>query len=135
VGTNTLPLPRGLRRFEKRFARSPGETDRLFGYNEWALRRLIGPGYFVAKPTADHPAWRERGGVVVDYFEVPEGRVPREWPEVVPNSEGLQRFVYRGTRDFMRRVSGDVSIGAAFREEEALDHYFTLCRLQGGEGP
>jgi hypothetical protein len=125
-GTNTLSPPRRLRYFEKRFARPRGESERLFGYNEWILRRLIGPGYFVA--TADHPRWLERGGVVVDYFEVPEGAVPPKWPDVVPNSQGLQRFVYRGTRDFIRPVSDDVSIGAAFRGEKALDHYFTLCR-------
>jgi hypothetical protein len=91
-GTNTLPLPRRLRQFEKRVARPRGESERLFGYNEWILRRLIGPGYFVAKSTADHPRWLERGGVVVDYFEVPEGAVPPKWPDVVPNSHGLQRF-------------------------------------------
>ena len=127
-GTNTLPLPRRLRQFEKRFVQSP-DAEKLFGYNEWALRRLIGPGYFVARSTVDSPGWRERGGVIVDYFEVPDGEVPPGWPEVVPNSKGLQRFVYRGTRDFMRRVSHDVSIGAAFRGEKALDHYFTLCRV------
>jgi hypothetical protein len=127
-GTNTLPLPRRLRQFEKRFARPSGGEERLFGYNEWALRRLIGPGYFVARSTADSPDWRERGDVVVDYFEVPDDEVPSGWPDVAPNSRGLQRFVYGGTRDFLRRVSDDVSIGAAFRGEKALDHYFTLCR-------
>ena len=45
-----------------------------------------------------------------------------------PNSEGLQRFIYMGTRDFMRRVSEHVSIGAAYKGEKPLDHYFTLCR-------
>jgi hypothetical protein len=127
-GTNTLPLPRRLRRFEKRFGRPRGRADHVFGYNEWSLRRLLGPGYFVARSTAESPGWHARGGVVVDYFEVPDDEVPSEWPDVVPNSRGLQRFVYGGTRDFLRRVSDDVSIGAAFRGEKALDHYFTLCR-------
>ena len=28
----------------------------------------------------------------------------------------------------MRRVSQHVSIGAAYKGEKPLDHYFTLCR-------
>jgi hypothetical protein len=28
----------------------------------------------------------------------------------------------------MRRVSAHVSIGAAFKRERPLDHYFILCR-------
>lgn len=128
AGTNTLPLPRFLRRFEKRFSKPADGSDRLFGYNEWLLRRLLGPGYFVASSTADNADWQGRGDVVVDYFQVPDGPVPPEWPRVVPNSRGLQRFVFNGTRDFLRRVSADVSIGAAFKGERPLDHYFTLCR-------
>ena len=50
------------------------------------------------------------------------------WPRVRSNREGLQRLVYYGTRDFMRRVSQHVSIGAAYKGEKPLDHYFTLCR-------
>src|SRR5689334_17656471 len=48
-GVNTLPVPGGLRRFQKRFCVS--DDGRLFGYNEGPLRRLIGPGYFVTKST------------------------------------------------------------------------------------
>ena len=131
AGTNTLPVPRFLRQFEKRFSRPDDGGDRLFGYNEWLLRRLLGPGYFVASSTADNADWQGRGGVVVDYFQVPDGPVPPEWPRVVPNSRGLQRFVFNGTRDFLRRVSADVSIGAAHKGERPLDHYFTLCREPG----
>src|SRR5919201_2543242 len=126
-GTNTLPLPRPLRQFEKRFARSPDGAERLFGYNETSLRRLIGPGYFVAKPSTAAPGWSERGGIVVDYFEVPDGDVPDEWPAVASNERVPQRFVYGGARDFLRKVSDDVSIGAVFKGEKPLDHYFTLC--------
>ncbi len=141
AGKNTLPLLPGDRVFEKRFCR--GEDGRVFGYNEARSRRLIGPGYFVAV-TTDHTAeWRTRGAVVVDYFQVPglggtrtgpaagrgsDAAVVEGWPAVVPNSKGLQMFVYRGTRDFMRRVSEHVSIGAAYKGEKALDHYFTLAR-------
>ena len=155
-GFNTLPVPAPLRRFQKRLCRpkdGPGATDRradraadrpadradraadrptdgtvLCGYNEGPLRRLIGPGYFVAAETADNPSWAERGGVVVDYFHVPDGDVAPGWPRVVPNEKGLQRHVYHQTRDFLRRVSSHVTVGAAYKNEEPLDHYFILCR-------
>ena len=90
---------------------------------------MVGPGYFVAMPSGT-PEWAARGAVVVDYFQVPEdtAALPEHWPEVVPNSKGLSRFVYNGTRDFMRRVSKHVSIGAAYKGEKSLDHYFVLVR-------
>jgi len=127
-GRNTLPLPGPLQRFQKRFCRPEGGAGRLFGYNEGPTRRLVGPGFFVAIPTSGRREWEARGAVVVDYFQVPDGPVAPGWPEVVPNSHRLQRFVYHQTRDFMRRVSTHVSIGAAYKIERALDHYFVLCR-------
>jgi hypothetical protein len=134
-GMNTLPVPALLRRFQKRFCRPDGDADRgdeLFGYNEGPTRRLIGPGYFVATTTArragEHPGWPAYGGVVVDYHRVPDGAVVDGWPPVVPNSRGLQRFVFHETRDFIRGVSRQVSIGAAFKRDKPLDHYFILCR-------
>ena len=65
---------------------------------------------------------------MVDYYQVPDGAVADGWPAVVANDWRLQRFVYHQTRDFMRRVSRHVSIGAAFKRERPLDHYFVLCR-------
>lgn len=134
-GINTLPLPAPWQRFQKRFCRPDGDGGRdadsgarLFGYNEGPTRRFIGPGFFVALPTADRPQWSARGGIVVDYFQVPDGAVADGWPRVVANDWRLQRFVYHQTRDFMRRVSRHVSIGAAFKRERPLDHYFVLCR-------
>jgi hypothetical protein len=127
-GLNTLPLPARLRRFQKRFCRPVAGDARLFGYNEGPTRSVVGPGYFVAHSTAGRPHWQTRGGVVVDYFQVPDGPVAEGWPPVVPNGWRLQRFVYHQTRDFMRRVSSQVSIGAAFKRERPLDHYFVLCR-------
>lgn len=127
-GQNTLPLPPPWKRFEKRMCRPADGSARLFGYNEGSTRSLIGPGYFVARSTAGEPEWQQRGGVVVDYYSVPDGPVVPGWPEVVPNSKGLQRFVFLGTRDFMRRVSAHVTIGAAYKGEKALDHYFMLVR-------
>lgn len=127
-GINTLPVPLRLRRFQKRFCRPADGTARLFGYNEGPTRPLIGPGYFVTVPTDGHPHWQARGAVVVDYFQVPDGQVAPGWPRVMTNDWPLQRFVYRETRDFMRRVSRHVSIGVAFKRERPLDHYFVLCR-------
>jgi hypothetical protein len=130
-GVNTLPIPRAWKRFQKRFCRpdpGPGSGARLFGYNEGPTRGVIGPGFFVALPTAERPQWAARGGVVVDYFQIPDGAVADGWPRVVANDWRLQRFVYNETRDFLRRVSGHVSIGAAFKRERPLDHYFVLCR-------
>lgn len=127
-GVNTLPFPRPFRRFQKRFCRPSDASVRLFGYNEGPTRRWIGPGFFVAVPTAGRPSWTANGAVVVDYFQVPDGAVADGWPRVVDNHWRLQRFVYGETRDFMRRVSRHVSIGAAFKRDRPLDHYFVLCR-------
>ena len=131
-GLNTLPVAAKYKRFQKRFCRPEpnghaGEV-RLFGYNEGPSRKLIGPGFFVAVPTAGRPQWTARGAIVVDYYQIPDGAVADGWPRIVPNNWRLQRFVYHETRDFMRRVSRDVSIGAAFKRERPLDHYFVLCR-------
>ncbi len=127
-GRNTLPLPGGLKLFQKRFCRPDDGGARLFGYNQSPFLGTIGPGFFVAVLTAGNAAWEARGAVVIDYFRVPDGPVAAGWPPVVPNTRGLQRFVYHRTRDFMRRVSKHVTIGAAYREEQALDHYFILCK-------
>lgn len=126
-GKNTLPLP-GFTRFEKRFCRPEDGSNRLFGYNEGASRPIIGPGYFVAVPTAGNPEWEKRGAIVVDYFQVPDGPVAEGWPRVKKNSSGLQILVYHRTRDFMRRVSSHVTVGAAYKVEKPLDHYFMLVR-------
>jgi hypothetical protein len=127
-GKNTLPLPGGWKRFQKRMSRPEAGGDRLFGYNESPFVSTIGPGFFVVVPTAGNPDWEARGAVVVDYFQIPDGPVPEGWPAVVPNDKGLQTFVYNKTRDFMRKVSAHVSIGAAYKVESALDHYFVLVR-------
>jgi hypothetical protein len=132
-GLNTLPLPPRWRRFQKRFCRPERDGARLFGYNEGPSRSFIGPGFFVALPTEGRPSWEARGAVVVDYFQVPDAPVAEGWPRVVPNDWRLQRLVYHETRDFMRRVSAHVSIGAAFKRERPLDHYFVLCRRDPAE--
>jgi hypothetical protein len=132
-GRNTLPLPNAFCNFEKRSCKPNDGSARIFGYNEGASRPLIGPGYYVGYDTdrtqfGAQPQWRERGGVVVDYYQVPDSAVVDGWPKVVPNSKGLQMLVFQGTRDYIRKVSDTVFIGAAYKGEKALDHYFTLVR-------
>jgi len=127
-GKNTLPLPGKHTFFEKRFCRPVEDRPELYGYNEAPSRKLIGPGYFVAVSTEGTPEWQARGPIVVDYFQVPSTGVVAGWPAVVPNNKGLQVLVYNKTRDFMRKVSQHVSIGAAFKNGKSLDHYFVLVR-------
>jgi len=130
LGMNSQPL---FRSFEKRFCRPADEPEgRLMGYNETPVRRVIGPGYFVARPArTQEGAPDPRGAVVVDYFLEPAGPVPPGWPEIVPNAQGLQRFVYHRTRDYMRRVSRHVSVGEAWRLESRVMGWFVLCRREG----
>ncbi len=127
-GRNTLPLPGKQKHFAKPMVRPNDGTQRAFGYNDAPSEGLIGPGYFVLIPTAGNAEWEKRGAWVVDYLQFPDGEVAAGWPRVRSNKEGLQRLVYHGTRDFMRKVSEHVSIGAAYKGEKPLDHYFTLCR-------
>lgn len=127
-GRNTLPLPGSLKLFQKRFCKPEDGSQRLFGYNQSPFLSTVGPGFFLALPTQGKREWEERGAIVIDYFQIPDGPVAEGWPSVIPNSKGLQRFVYNGTRDFMRKVSAHVSIGTAYKGEKALDHYFILCR-------
>jgi hypothetical protein len=131
-GRNTVATFTHFQKFQKRFARPRGDTRRLFGYNA-SNAFFITPGYFVAYETDDASAeWACRGGVVIDYHMIPDAEVPAGWPKIVPNSSGLQRFVYHLTRDFMRRVSKHATIGRASREDASgdkeMDYWFTLCR-------
>jgi hypothetical protein len=110
-----------FRTFEKRFCRPPGAApDALWGYNEQPFRLFTGPGYFVARRADD----RE---VLIDYTELPPAK-PESWPPILPNSARLSRFIYDGTRDFMRGVSRHVTIGRATRAGKPMDNWFVLCR-------
>lgn len=123
-GFNSLPF---LRSFEKHFCWS---GDEIVGFNEASTRRLLGPGYFVCRPTDG--AEVQRSAWVVDYFQVPRGDVPADWPTVVPNWRGLQVLVYHHTRDYLRKVCDGVLIGSAYKtvlgREFKLDSYFVLVR-------
>lgn len=139
-GRNTIPPFRRFQDFEKRFMKPTADATEVHGYNESAAW-FIRPGYFVAYETdaprvsaEDRARWADRGGVVIDYRIVPplEEPKPEGWPAVVPNSSGLQRLVYHGTRDFMRQVSEHVSIGRASKGDGEgdvmLDFWFVLVR-------
>jgi hypothetical protein len=123
-GKNSLGL---FRRFQKRFCRPATRASELWGYNEHALRRLTGPGYFVGRED-------EAKQVVLDYGALPtslEGTLPREWPRVGGNDAGLARLIFGGKRDRLRRVSNAVSIGRVEQNGRALDIWFALVRVTG----
>lgn len=116
-GRNSLPL---FRIFEKRFCRPEGKKDELWGYNEQPMKTFTGPGFFVAWQVSEDE-------VLLDYTKIPPGK-PREWPEILPNSARLSRFIYYNTQDYMRGVSRHVSIGRATRKGKPMDNWFVLCR-------
>jgi len=123
-GKNSLPA---FTHFQKRFCKpgEGGEADELWGYNHQDLALWTGPGYFVTR------AGEAQGEVSIDYREVPPGH-PASWPEIIPNSERLGRFVYAGMVDVMRGISKNVSIGRARRGKHWMDAWFVLCREDPG---
>jgi hypothetical protein len=126
-GKNSLPA---FTHFQKRFCRPPpvdGEASegQLWGYNHQELQLWTGPGYFVA-----HLAESD-GEVAIDYTLAPPGK-PGDWPDLLPNSARLGRFVYYGTIDIMRGISKHVSIGRARRGEHWMNAWFVLCREDPG---
>jgi hypothetical protein len=126
-GKNSLPA---FTHFQKRFCRpAPGEgaddEPELYGYNHQDLQDWTGPGYFVT-----HAAETE-GEVAIDYTLVPSGKAG-DWPDIVPSSARLGRFVYQGTIDVMRGISNHVSIGRARRGKRWMNAWFVLCRHDPG---
>jgi hypothetical protein len=116
-GRNSLAM---LHDFEKRFCLPERGSDEVWGYNEHAIRGLIGPGYFVARQTSPYE-------VTIDYANLPPAK-PATWPAIKPNSARLGRLVYDGTRDVLRAVSEHVTIGRDTRDGQPLDIWFALCR-------
>lgn len=123
-GRNTLPV---FQSFQKRFCRPPEDhasehDDCLWGYNEQTFKPFTGPGYFVAYPDDS------TGEVCIDYREVPDDH-PDGWPDIIPNSSRLGRFVYAGTVDRLRAVTDRVTIGRAFvGDEDPMNAWFVLAR-------
>ena len=116
-GRNSLPTSNF---FEKRFCLPDTPGDELWGYNEHALKGLIGPGYFVVRALSQFE-------MVIDYTALPP-RKPDAWPPILPNSARLGRLVYYQTRDIVRAVSEHVTIGHDTRNGQPLDRWFVLCR-------
>ena len=120
-GRNTLPL---FSHFAKVFVRpDDGTPDQLWGYNRnpGFIETTVGPGYFVAHP---HDV---SGEVLIDYTMQPP-RHPDGWPEIIPNSARISRFVYYQTQDVMRGVSSHVTIGRATKKGRNMSAWFVLCR-------
>ena len=124
-GWNSIPGPAVLHRFTKVFTRRDGQ---IFGFNDAPAGPLIGPGYFCLG-RADDDIEAARGALCIDYLRVPEDPAPTGWPPIRRNETGLQRFVYGGTQDWMRRVSAHVSIGMPYRGARKLPFPFVLCRV------
>jgi len=128
-GKNSLPV---FTHFQKRFARPPvtegaaeSPPKELWGFNRQSNEPFTGPGYFVV-----HAEWAEGqvpGEVAIDYRKVPPGKVA-SWPEILPNSARLGRFVYAGMVDVMRGISNHVSIGRAWKQGKWMDAWFALVR-------
>jgi hypothetical protein len=120
-GKNSLPF---FSHFAKVFVRpgAAGEPE-LWGYNRTGklIETAIGPGYFVAYP---HDI---EGEVLIDYLRVPPQR-PEHWPDILPNSARLSRFVYGGTQDVLRGVSKHVTIGRATKGGKLMAAWFVLSR-------
>ena len=123
-GRNSLAL---FQLFEKRFARLPGNEAACVGYNEQAMRTFTGPGYFTAREDELDGART----VVIDYKALPTQSVAG-WPEILPNTARLSRFIYNGTEDWMWRVSRHVTIGRARRASGWMNNWFVLCRTTLG---
>ncbi|RIK07751.1 MAG: hypothetical protein DCC49_09765 [Acidobacteria bacterium] len=120
-GKNSLPV---FTTFQKRFTRpdddAAKERGELWGFNRQRMEPFTGPGYFVAYGL-------DTGEVLVDYTKVPP-RGAGGWPEVLPNTAKLSRFIYNGTQDTLRGVSNHVTIGRAARDGEWMPNWFVLCR-------
>ena len=129
-GKNSLGL---FSHFQKRFARPAGQAKavELWGYNEQTMRLFTGPGYFVALRPSEPLALA--GSVVIDYRRLPPDHPPG-WPPIMPNSARLSRFIYNGTVDVMRRVSGHVTIGRVLRDNKPMDAWFVLVRRDVAQG-
>lgn len=126
-GRNSIPVPIGaIRWFSKPMARLAQHEGVVCGYNEGATKGVIGPGFFICRES--DAAHLDRGPWVVDYLQVPTGDVPDGWPTLKRNEEGLQRFVYGGTTDFMRKVSDRVSVGMPFKGDKCMGMPFVLVR-------
>lgn len=118
-GKNSLPM---FTKFQKVFYRQP--DGNICGYNNQKMAWATGPGYYVCGNDPAH-----QGEILIDYTKLPVVQ-PAGWPPIIPNMAGLSRFVYGGTKDYLRWVSKDVVIGHATRDGKDMPNWFILCRQQ-----
>ncbi|HIG11937.1 MAG: hypothetical protein ABGY71_00030 [bacterium] len=121
-GINSLPL---FRHFEKRFLRSGPEQ--LTGYNHQALSPITGPGYFtVSAPEPNAP-------VAIDYRLIPSELPHPSWPPLASNERFPAVLVFGHMRDFVLRVSRQVTIGRAEKKGRLQRAWFALVRGEEGQ--
>jgi hypothetical protein len=127
IGTNSLPV---ATHFEKHFFKpaQDGAKDVLFGRNFQALSVFSGPGFYVARPSA------EPGEVDFDYAATPAETLDAFGP-VKSNAGGISTFVYQGCVDVMRGISSHVTIGRLKRNGHYIDNWFVLVREDVPETP
>jgi hypothetical protein len=118
-GKNSQPA---FKIFQKRFCRpaDPALGESLVGYNHQSFSFFTGPGYYVARPSA------EVGEVNIDYRLLPKEK-PEDWPPILRNDARLGRFTYYGIVDVMRGLSSHVCIGR-LKKRTWLDAWFVLVR-------
>ncbi len=123
-GKNSLPA---ASHFEKRFIKLARDDARdvLVGRNFQPLSLLTGPGYYVARPSA------ESGEVDLDYTMTPVETL-ETWGALRSNDGGVSRFVYYGLVDVMRGVSSHVTVGRGKKKGRYVDNWFVLVR---GDAP
>ena len=131
-GKNSLPL---FSHFRKHFCRPAAPPDaaaeaspELVGYNEQATSAFTGPGYYVARPSA------EPGAIDFDYTKTPAQKAA-SWPPLAPSSARLGRFVYAGAIDVVRSISSHVCIGRVRKNGRDEDVWFVLVREDRAEDP
>jgi hypothetical protein len=110
--------------FQKRFCRPSqldGAHEELWGYTQQDFLVWTGPGYFVAR------VGETAGEIALDHGRIPLGK-PEAWPELLPSSARLGRYVYEGHVDVMRGISRHVTIGRTQRQGKWMNTWFLLCR-------
>lgn len=119
---NTLPV---FTDAQKRFSKVEGGGAAVGGFNrQFGVARVSEPGYFVvSEGEGDHA-----NELVIDYTKVPTSK-PESWPDIEKNDSGfLNKIVWGGMVDYLRRVSTHVSIGKATKDGKSIGQYFALVR-------
>ncbi|MDP2316052.1 MAG: hypothetical protein Q8P41_24355 [Pseudomonadota bacterium] len=115
-GQNSLPA---FSTFQKRVVKRDGVVQ---GYNHQSMGWLVGPGHFLVG-AADTP----HAGAHFSYLSVATS-APPEFPALQPNDKGLSTLVFAHMIDYLRRVSPNVIIGAAYKKGKPSGDYFMLVR-------